>query len=285
VIAELPKWVGRYLVYQRQADVSVDRLAELLPAPDRRAVVAPTRTHLRHGPPPFAAAQHEIDAGAGDSGRLDELAVEGLTVRHPVSGRGIQGVDLLVRRGELVVVTGPVGSGKSTLLRALLGLVGADSGTIRWNGRPVDDPSTVLVPPRAAYLPQVPRLFSEPLGSTILLGASGEGLERALWLTCLDEDLARMPDGTGTVIGPRGLRLSGGQIQRAGAARALVRSPQLLVVDDLSSALDVETEARLWERVGDGSFATALLVSHRAQVLERADRLVVLDSGRVVDVV
>ncbi len=282
VIAELPKWVGRYLVYQRQADVSVDRLAELLPAPDRRAVVAPTRTHLRHGPPPFAAARHEIDADAGGSGPFEELAIEGLTVRHPVSGRGIHGVDLVVRHGELVVVTGPVGSGKSTLLRALLGLVGADSGTIRWNGRPVHDPSTVLVPPRAAYLPQVPRLFSEPLGTTILLGAGGEGLERALWLTCLDEDLARMPDGTGTVIGPRGLRLSGGQIQRAGAARALVRAPQLLVVDDLSSALDVETEARLWERVGDGGFATALLVSHRAQVLERADRVVVLDSGRVV---
>jgi ATP-binding cassette subfamily B protein len=285
VIAELPKWVGRYLVYQRQADVSVDRLAELLPAPDRRAVVAPTRTHLRHGPPPFAASHHEIDAGAGGSGQFEELAVEDLTVRHPVSGRGIHGVDLVVRHGELVVVTGPVGSGKSTLLRALLGLVGADSGTIRWNGRPVHDPSTVLVPPRTAFLPQVPRLFSEPLGSTILLGASGDGLERALWLTCLDEDLARMPDGTGTVIGPRGLRLSGGQIQRAGAARALVRSPQLLVVDDLSSALDVETEARLWERVGDGGFATALLVSHRAQVLERADRVVMLDSGRVVEVV
>jgi ATP-binding cassette subfamily B protein len=187
-----------------------------------------------------------------------------------------------VRRGELVVVTGPVGSGKSTLLRAVLGLVGADAGTIRWNGAPVDDPSTVLVPPRAAYLPQVPRLFSEPLVDTILLGASGEGLEHALWLTCMDEDLARMPDGSGTVIGPRGLRLSGGQIQRVGAARALVRSPQLLVVDDLSSALDVETEARLWTRVGDGGFTTALLVSHRTEILERADRVVVLESGRVV---
>jgi ATP-binding cassette subfamily B protein len=282
LIAELPKWVGRYLVYQRQADVSVDRLAELLPAPDRGAVVAPTPTHLRHGPPPFASAEAR-DRGAGDPESFEELAVDGLTVRHPASGRGIRGVDLVVRRGELVVVTGPVGSGKSTLLRGVLGLVGANAGTIRWNGVAVDDPSTVLVPPRAAYLPQVPRLFSEPLASTILLGTSGEGLRHALWLTCLDEDLGRMPDGTGTVIGPRGLRLSGGQIQRAGAARALVRSPQLLVVDDLSSALDVETEARLWDRVGDGGFTTALLVSHRRQVLERADRVVVLDSGRVVE--
>jgi ATP-binding cassette, subfamily B, bacterial len=212
------------------------------------------------------------------------LSVEGLTVRHPVSGRGIHDVDLVVRRGDLVVLTGPVGSGKSTLLRALLGLVRADAGTIRWNGDVVDEPSTVLVPPRTAYLPQVPRLFSEPLSDTILLGEPGDTLQHALWLTCLDEDLARMPDGVGTVIGPRGLRLSGGQIQRAGAARALVRRPDLLVIDDLSSALDVETEARLWERVADGGFETALLVSHRAQVLDRADRVVVVDAGRVVEV-
>src|SRR5690606_2195338 len=124
----------------------------------------------------------------------------------------------------------------------------------------------------------------EALADTILLGEPGGDLDHALWLTCLDEDLPAMPDGAGTVIGPRGLRLSGGQIQRAGAARALVRRPELLVVDDLSSALDVHTEARLWERVAGGGFETALLVSHRPGVLERADRVVVLEAGRVVEV-
>jgi ATP-binding cassette, subfamily B, bacterial len=280
VIAELPKWVGRYLVFHRQADVSVDRLAELLPEPDRRAVVARTRTYLRHGPPPLAAP----DRPRADVA-LRELRADGLTVSHPGTGRGIAGVDLVVRRGELVVVTGPVGSGKSTLLRALLGLVGADAGTILWNGTVVPDPSTVMVPPRTAYLPQVPRLFSEPLADTVLLGEHAGDLDHMLWLTCLDEDLATMPDGPATLIGPRGLRLSGGQIQRAGAARALARRPELLVVDDLSSALDVDTEARVWDRVAGGGFETALLVSHRPHVLERADRVIVLAEGRVAEVV
>ena len=326
VIAELPKWVGRYLVFHRQADVSVDRLAELLRQPDRRAVTAPTRTWLRHGPPPLEAtlspdelgqrggvgahgelrSNHERNLpgatrgrrGRSDRGRpagrppagagplpepLRELRAEGLTVRHPGSDRGIEHIDLVVRRGELVVVTGPVGAGKTTLLRALLGLVAIDAGTVRWNGESIADPSTVMVPPRAAYLPQVPRLFSEPLADTVLLGAPADGLDHALWLTCLDEDLATMPDGDATLIGPRGLRLSGGQIQRAGAARALVRRPELLVVDDLSSALDVDTEARLWDRVAGGGFATALLVSHRPHVLDRADRVIVLDRGRAVE--
>ncbi|HKY66628.1 MAG TPA: ABC transporter ATP-binding protein, partial [Acidimicrobiales bacterium] len=245
-------------------------------------------------PRPTPGADRAAGGAAGDgaegaaddtAGHLAEVRLEDITVRHPGTGRGLQGVDLVVRRGELVVVTGPIGSGKTTLLRALLGLVGTEAGTVRWNGRPVDDPSRLLVPPRAAYLPQVPRLFSEPLADTVLLGEPSDELEHALWLTCLDEDLAEMPHGVGTVIGPKGLRLSGGQVQRAGAARALVRRPQLLVVDDLSSALDVDTEARLWDRVAEGGFATALLVSHRPHVLERADRVVRLDRGRVAEVV
>ncbi|MGH3490817.1 MAG: ABC transporter ATP-binding protein, partial [Actinopolymorphaceae bacterium] len=96
-----------------------------------------------------------------------------------------------------------------------------------------------------------------------------------------------MPSGLDTVVGPRGVRLSGGQVQRATAARALVRSPDLMVVDDLSSALDVETEQLLWDRIADAAKngqgpSTLLVVSHRRAALERADQVVVLDRGEVV---
>ena len=177
VIAKLPKWVGRYLVYQRQADVSVDRLAELLPAPRTDVPSWPrTRTYLRHGPPPFAPADAG-DVGAPDLAPFDELAVEGLTVRHPVSGRGIHGVDPVVRRGELVVVTGPVGVGQADTApgpaRARRRRRRRDSLERRAREGPLHCAGA------AAYRlpPPGPAPFSEPLGNTILLGASGAGLE------------------------------------------------------------------------------------------------------------
>jgi ATP-binding cassette subfamily B protein len=142
-----------------------------------------------------------------------------------------------------------------------------------------------MVPPRAAYTPQTPRLFSMSLRDNLLLGheASDEALVRSVETATMTRDVAAMTDGFETMVGPRGVRLSGGQVQRSAAARMLVRSPELLVFDDLSSALDVETEAELW----DGLFArdlttTVLAVSHRRPALMRADLVVVMEAGRVV---
>ena len=186
---------------------------------------------------------------------LQTLEVAGLTYHHPGSGRGIGGASFRLQRGQFTVVTGRIGAGKTTLLRALLGLLPRDAGEIRWNGRAVADPATFFVPPSCAYTPQVPRLFSETLRENILLGppVAEARLAAAVRLAVLEPDVAAMEGGLDTLVGPRGVRLSGGQIQRAAAARMFVREPQLLVFDDLSSALDVETERLLWERLlGDG---------------------------------
>jgi ATP-binding cassette subfamily B protein len=108
-------------------------------------------------------------------------------------------------------------------------------------------------------------------------------LEGALAAAALDLDVAEMRDGYDTVVGPRGVRLSGGQVQRTAAARMFARDPELLVFDDLSSALDVETEADLWNRLAARRDATCLVVSHRRPALRRADRIIVLRDGRIED--
>jgi ATP-binding cassette subfamily B protein len=233
-------------------------------------------------PARLVAADDIYERGPLPTARPADLAVEGLTYHHADGTVGIEDVDLRLAAGTFTVVAGRVGSGKTTLLQAVLGLVPA-TGTIRWNGVAVDDPARFLIPPRTAYTPQVPQLFSETLGDNILLGWPGD-VDAAVRLAVLEDDVADMPDGLATMLGSRGVRLSGGQLQRTAAARMFVRAPELLVCDDLSSALDVHTEADLWERVLGDRRRTVLAVSHRRGVLARADQVVVLRDGRVADV-
>jgi ATP-binding cassette subfamily B protein len=215
----------------------------------------------------------------------------------------VRDVSLRLRRGTFTVVTGRVGAGKTTLLRAMLGLLPAQAGEMCWNGVVVREPAAFFTPPRAAYTGQAPRLFSESLRDNVLMGEDGQ-LETALYNAVLEDDVAGMEKGLATLVGPRGVRLSGGQIQRAAAARMFVRAPSLLVFDDLSSALDVETEAKLWERMqkfralsakpgnGNGnvqhlapstqrSAQTILAVSHRRAALMQADQIIVLKDGAI----
>ncbi|MBA2317444.1 MAG: ABC transporter ATP-binding protein, partial [Euzebyales bacterium] len=163
-------------------------------------------------------------------------------------------------------------------------------GAIDWDGETVTEPAAFMVPPHTGYLPQVPRLFSASLRENLTLGVQtdDDALSDAIRRAALDRDLDGMDDGLDTLVGPRGVRLSGGQVQRAATARALTANPALLVLDDLSSALDADTERRLWARLldGEGGAAlsrrpTCLVVSHRAAALERADQILVLERGRV----
>jgi ATP-binding cassette subfamily B protein len=130
----------------------------------------------------------------------------------------------------------------------------------------------------------VPRLFSDSLRENILLGLPEQRVDlgKAIYQAVFEQDVAGLEHGLDTLVGPRGVRLSGGQVQRAAAARMFVRQPELLVFDDLSSALDVETEQSLWQRIeerrGD---LTCLVVSHRRTALRRASKIIVLKDGQV----
>ncbi|NEO27329.1 MAG: ABC transporter ATP-binding protein, partial [Kamptonema sp. SIO4C4] len=221
--------------------------------------------------------------------RLSKLTASNLTYHYPGTNRGIEGINLALLRGSLTVITGRVGAGKTTLLRVLLGLLPKQAGDIYWNGQLVSNPATFLVPPRSAYTPQVPQLFSNTLRENVLLGwqCGEENMARAVERAVFDRDVAAMPEGLDTWIGVKGVRLSGGQLQRAATARMLVRQPELLVFDDVSSALDVETEQTLWERLLATRSTethwqpTCLVVSHRPYVLRRADQIIVLRDGQI----
>jgi ATP-binding cassette subfamily B protein len=195
----------------------------------------------------------------------------------------VEGVDLTIKRGSFTVITGRIGSGKTTLLRALLGLLPMDQGEMRWNGKPITDAATFFVPPRSAYTSQIPQLFRDTLKNNILMGIPEDGvqLNEAIRLAVMERDLDILEHGLDTVIGQKGLKLSGGQAQRAAAARMFVRNSELLVFDVLSSAFDVETELLLWERLYEREGSTCLVVSHRKAALRRADHIIVLKDRRV----
>jgi ATP-binding cassette subfamily B protein len=284
-MVDFPVALGGFLAdYQTQA-VSIRRLLELQPEAPPDSLVAHRPVYQREAPPELPQPVRT------DAHRLDALTVRGLTYTYPDSGRGIEQIDLDLARGSFTVVTGRVGSGKTTLLRALVGLLPAQGGEIYWNGERVEDAATFFQPPRCAYTGQVPALFSESLRDNLLMGLpEGEvDLEGAIYAAVMERDVALLEQGLDTVVGPRGVRLSGGQVQRAAAARMYVCDPELLVLDDLSSALDVETERTLWERLfrrgGDPPAPprapTCLVVSHRRAALRRADQIIVLKEGRV----
>ncbi|MFO7683520.1 MAG: ABC transporter ATP-binding protein [Chloroflexota bacterium] len=322
-VSRFPATIGSYISEVAQQRVVLDRLQEIAPDAPPESLVAHGELYedfYRGGAE--SAEKKEIEIHVARKTAVDELhtlEVKNLFYRYPLTVtreplaeseqrftdngsrntvNGIHNISFTLPHGSFTVITGRVGSGKTTLLRVLLGLLPADSGEILWNGDCVTDPATFFVPPRSAYTPQVPRLFSETLRGNVLLGLpeSEVDLERVVETAVLAPDILTLEKGLDTVVGPRGVRLSGGQVQRAAAARMLVRRAELLVFDDLSSALDVETEKQLWQNLLEGQKAesrrqnnssfiphlsTFLVVSHRRLALQQADQIIVLKNGRV----
>lgn len=244
------------------------------------------RTAAMAGTGVYSAPLPGVDLAAGTApapeppprNPLRRLELTGFGALHSDGTLAVRDVDLTVDRGQLVLVVGPVGAGKSSLLRALAGIV-HHTGTLRWNGEPVTEPELFLRPNQVGYVGQLPRVLSGTVADNIALGHQVDAAD-AVTTAQLDHDLAAAGGGLGLLIGHKGTRLSGGQLQRLALARALAPRTELLVADDVSSALDVTTELALWAALREHGVTVVGSTAKRA-ALVRADHVVVLIDGQV----
>jgi ATP-binding cassette, subfamily B, bacterial len=211
---------------------------------------------------------------------LRVLQVTGFTAIHDDGTVGVSDIDLEVRAGELMLLLGQVGSGKSSLLGALAGLV-SSSGEILWNGRVLADHQADLRPGRVAHVAQLPRVLSGTFRDNVALDHPGRSVLPSLEAARMGRDVADA-GGPDALVGHRGVRLSGGQVQRLALARALACDTDLLLADDVSSALDATTEVELWTALRQRR-ATVIGATSKAAALQQADRVVVLVEGRAAD--
>jgi len=230
----------------------------------------------------------DVDAATdADMPEQGNLQIRDLTFAYEDGRPVLRDINLDVRQGQTVGIVGRTGSGKSTLLAVITRAFEPPPGTILLNGRPIETIPIRQLREWIGMVPQETFLFSESIAENIRFGrdsATDAEVDVAAAQAGLETDVAGFPQGLGTVIGERGITLSGGQKQRTAIARALIRDPLILILDDSLSAVDTHTEERILHAlrtIREGR--TALIVSHRVSSVKDADHIVVLDEGRIVE--
>jgi ATP-binding cassette subfamily B multidrug efflux pump len=215
-----------------------------------------------------------------------DIELRAVSVLYP-GGRALDQVSLRIRSGETLAIVGRTGSGKSTLVRLLPRLLDPDEGQVLLGGVDLRDLDPAALRRRIGMVPQETLLFSATLAENIAFGVEQADQERILWAARqagLGPDLAGFPQGLETLIGERGLTLSGGQKQRTAIARAILRDPEILILDDALSSVDTLTEERILRGLAEIMRGrTTILISHRVSTVRQADRIVVLEAGRIVE--
>ena len=259
--------IGNIINVYREAEVSLGRFQDILKMP----------------PEPRPASPVPV-------GALERLAFDTVTFQHQsASFPALVGVSFEVRRGDTVAFVGPSGAGKTTLVKLLVGLYRPNSGTISYNGQPVDLVDLNQLRERIGFVTQDTQLFSGTIRENLLFvnpAATDEECLQVLRQAACDSLLSRASLGLDTVIGEGGVKVSGGEKQRLSIARALLRRPDLLVFDEATSSLDSLTEEEITETIRDvtaNENVITILIAHRLSTIMHADRIFVLERGRIVE--
>ncbi|MFP5262146.1 MAG: ABC transporter ATP-binding protein [Blastocatellia bacterium] len=217
-----------------------------------------------------------------------EIEFRGLTFNYGgASAAALKDINLRIAPGQTVAFVGAVGSGKSTLMNLVTRLLDAEPGQVLIDGRPIREIPLSVLRSSIGYVPQETFLFSETIAGNIAFGAEDatrEEIERAAVEAGIADDILEFPKGYETIVGERGITLSGGQKQRTAIARALIRRPRILILDDALSSVDTYTEEKILShlrRIMRGR--TSLIVSHRVSTVKDADLIVVLEDGRIAE--
>jgi ATP-binding cassette subfamily B protein len=217
-----------------------------------------------------------------------EIEFRKLNFIYPNTNKpSLQNIDLKIPSGQILAVVGVIGSGKSTLAQLIPRLYEVTENTLLIGGHPIHKIPLSILRKNIGYVDQEPYLFSATIRENIIFGnseASKDDVNDVVKKSGLLADLNRFPKGLETVVGERGISLSGGQIQRIAIARALLIKPNILVLDDAFSSLDAETEDNILSSIRDFTTgATTVMVSHRLSAVCKADRIIVINNGRIIE--
>jgi len=214
---------------------------------------------------------------------LERMALKDVSYTYPNSSNGIQNMSFGIKRDSITVISGRIGSGKSTLLKTISGLLNVDEGTLYWNNQVIEDAGVMMKPPFLAYTPQIPRFFSASMRDNMTLGIqpTKDQEEQSIHCSVLSPDIAGLAEGLESPIGTNGVKLSGGQQLRLAVARMLLRESEIYAFDDISSALDIETDTQMWARILENRKGTYVVVSNQKRILQKADQVVLLKEGQL----
>jgi ATP-binding cassette, subfamily B, multidrug efflux pump len=257
--------LGWVVNLMQRGSASMGRINQIL---DERPSIAP---------PPSPAVLGDV------RGRIE---FRGTTVDYP-AGRALDGIDLEIPAGGVVAVVGHTGSGKSTLVSLIPRLLDPTAGAVLLDGVDLRALDPAELRRHIGFVPQETFLFSATIAENIAFGVDGapeEEIRRAAQLAGLAEDIESFPKGYQTMVGERGITLSGGQKQRTAIARAILRNPRILILDDALSSVDTLTEERILQALaGVMRGRTVVLISHRVSTVRQAGQIVVLEKGRIVE--
>jgi ATP-binding cassette subfamily B protein len=275
-------------IFQR-GTASMERIDEILRqkptiADDPAEVTVPAETEIR-GEIEFRnlTFAHDFQSRLTES----EHGHIALSSRVEPGSPVLHNVSLKIPAGSSLAIVGPTGSGKSTLVSLIPRIADAAPGSVLIDGRPIREYPLETLRRQIGFVPQETFLFSATIRENIAFGiedATGEQVQRAAGIACIAQDIEGFPEKYETMVGERGLTLSGGQKQRAAIARAVIREPRILVLDDALASVDTQTEDHILNGLSEVMKGrTTIFISHRVSTVRNADRIAVLRQGKIVE--